>query len=344
MQHGREVAAGVREGDVLAQKYHVERVLGAGGMGVVVLAHHLKLDERVAIKFLHADALDNAEAVARFEREARNAVKIKNEHVARVIDVGNLENGAPYMVMEYLEGEDLDAWVRQRGPLPVEQAVDFVLQALEAIADAHALGIVHRDLKPANLFCVRRNDGLFSIKVLDFGISKVTGIHASGAAGMTKTATMMGSPYYMSPEQLESARSVDTRTDIWAIGIVLYELLAGRVPFSGETLPEIVVKIVSHPLEPLRGRRPDVPQELEAVIGRCLEKDRTKRYANVAELAHALAEFAPRNARPSVERISRVLENAGLSATGFAPSSPGAIASKESITAASWGQTAPSAK
>ena len=142
-------------------------------MGVVVAAHHLQLDERVALKFLLPEALGNAEAVARFAREARAAVKIESEHVARVIDVGSLENGAPYMVMEYLEGSDLAAWLRERGPLPVEQAVDFVLQACEAIAEAHALGIVHRDLKPANLFCVAAPDGLLSIKVLDFGISKV---------------------------------------------------------------------------------------------------------------------------------------------------------------------------
>ena len=166
--------AGVEPGQVLAGKYRIERVLGVGGMGVVVAAHHLQLDERVALKFLLPEALHNPEAVARFAREARAAVKIKSEHVARVSDVGQLENGAPYMVMEYLEGSDLSAWLHDRGALPFEQAVDFVLQAGEAIADAHALGIVHRDLKPANLFCVRRSDGQLTIKVLDFGISKLT--------------------------------------------------------------------------------------------------------------------------------------------------------------------------
>ena len=166
--------AGVREGEILAGKYRVDQVLGAGGMGVVVAAHHVQLDERVALKFLLPDALGDAEAVARFAREARAAVKIKSEHVARVIDVGTLENGAPYMVMEYLEGAISPRGSSSAAPLPVEQAVDFVLQACEAIAEAHALGIVHRDLKPANLFCIRRADGQLSIKVLDFGISKVT--------------------------------------------------------------------------------------------------------------------------------------------------------------------------
>ena len=161
---GTNEAVGVREGDILSGKYRVERVLGRGGMGVVVAAHHIQLDERVALKFLLPEALGNAEAVARFAREARNAVKIKSEHVARVIDVGTLPNGAPYMVMEYLDGGDLAAWVKQRGALPVEQAIEFVLQACVAVAEAHALGIVHRDLKPANLFCIRRADGQLSSK------------------------------------------------------------------------------------------------------------------------------------------------------------------------------------
>src|SRR6202167_5914469 len=198
VEGGFNSAAGVREGDILAGKYRVERVLGIGGMGVVVAAHHIQLDEKVALKFLLPDALHNSDAVARFAREARAAVKIKSEHVARVSDVGTLPNGAPYMVMEYLDGVDLAAWLHERGTLPIEQAVDFVLQACEAIAEAHALGIVHRDLKPANLFCIRRADGNLSIKVLDFGISKVTtpGAPAHGV-DMTRTNALVGSPLYM---------------------------------------------------------------------------------------------------------------------------------------------------
>jgi serine/threonine protein kinase len=191
-QGGSNSAAGVREGDVLAGKYRVERVLGVGGMGVVVAAHHLQLNSKVALKFLLPDALHDSEAVARFAREAQAAVKIQSEHVARVTDVGTLPNGAPYMVMEYLEGEDLAAWIARRGPLPVEQAVEFVLHACVAVADAHALGIVHRDLKPANLFCVRRSDGQLSIKVLDFGISKMTGSSGSPMGSVTRTSALMG--------------------------------------------------------------------------------------------------------------------------------------------------------
>ncbi len=201
-----DIATGICPGDVLAGKYRVERVLGAGGMGVVVAAHHLQLDERVALKFLLPDG---ARATRRRSRasSARRAPrsKIKSEHVARVIDVGELENGAPYMVMEYLEGGDLVGMARAaRARCRVEQAVDFVLQACEAIAEAHALGIVHRDLKPANLFCVQRADGQLSIKVLDFGISKV--IDADGGARPRHDEDerrSSGSPLYMSPEQMQ---------------------------------------------------------------------------------------------------------------------------------------------
>ena len=199
--------AGVREGEILAGKYRVDKVLGVGGMGVVVAAYHIELDQRVAIKFLLPEVLDHGEAVARFAREARAAVKIKSEHVAKVTDVGKLENGAPYMVMEFLDGSDLSQWLTQRGALPVEQACEFVLQACEAIAEAHALGIVHRDLKPGNLFVIRRADGVLSVKVLDFGISKTASGPGSGSAGaMTKTSALMGSPLYMSPEQMQSSR------------------------------------------------------------------------------------------------------------------------------------------
>src|ERR1700733_1118638 len=201
MQPGLESTAGIREGDILAGKYRVERVLGVGGMGVVVAASHVQLETKVAIKFLLPEMLSSREAVARFPREARAAVRITSEHVARIFDVGTLENGAPYMVMEFLEGGDLAAWIEQRGPMPVEQAVEFVLQACVAVADAHGLGIVHRDLKPANLFCVRRTDGRLLIKVLDFGISKVTQFGSSGpGTSATKTSALMGSPLYMSPE------------------------------------------------------------------------------------------------------------------------------------------------
>jgi eukaryotic-like serine/threonine-protein kinase len=311
--------AGVREGDVLAGKYRVERVLGVGGMGVVVAAHHIQLDERVALKFLLPEALGNAEATARFAREARAAVKIKSEHVARVTDVGTLPNGAPYMVMEYLDGGDLAAWLEQRGVLPIGQAVEFVLQACIAVADAHALGIVHRDLKPANLFCVRRSDGQLSIKVLDFGISKMTDTGGVGPPSVTRTAALMGSPLYMSPEQMRSSKNVDAQTDIWALGVILFELMTGRPVFLAGSVTELAIKVANEPAPLVRTFRAEVPSGLEAAISKCLEKDRRARYHNVAELALALLPFAPKRASASVDRISGIIQAAGLSAPVFPP-------------------------
>jgi serine/threonine-protein kinase len=306
------VAAGIRPGEILAGKYQVEKVLGVGGVGVVVAARHLQLEERVALKFLLPAMAANAEAVARFAREARSAVRIKNEHVARVLDVGTLESGAPYIVMELLEGADLAQWLAQRGRMPIEQAVDFVLQACVALADAHGLGIVHRDLKPANLFCTRRSDGQLVVKVLDFGISKVIECSAhTPAGGLTRTSSVMGSPHYMSPEQAQSAKDVDTRTDIWALGVILHELLVGRVPFAGEAFGEIAVKVAVQPAPLLCTLRSDAPPALEDVIQKCLAKDRRDRFSNVADLAMALAPFAPRHAAPVVDRIAGIVRGAG---------------------------------
>jgi len=338
---------GVRPGDILAGKYQVERVLGVGGMGVVVAAHHVQLEEKVALKFLLPDALHNSEAVARFVREARAAVKIKSEHVARVTDVGQLENGSPYIVMEYLDGSDLSGLLRNQGAMPVEQAVDFVLQACEALADAHALGIVHRDLKPANLFCIQRSDGGLSIKVLDFGISKIT---TPGAPGhdMTRTSALMGSPLYMSPEQMTLSKGVDARTDIWSLGIILFELLTGRTPFEAEAVTHLAVKVTNDPAPPVRSIRFDAPAGLEAVIARCLEKDRAKRFQNVGELAVALRDFGPKNGRISVERVLGTLRKAGMFGDVVPPSGSAAapVATHAASTPnapqtdASWGHTA----
>ena len=339
-------------GDVLAGKYRVERVLGAGGMGVVVAAYHVHLDTKVALKFLLPDALRNPEAVARFVREARAAAKITGEHVARVSDVGQLESGSPYIVMEYLDGLDLSTWIKQRGALPIELAVDFVLQACEALADAHALGIVHRDLKPANLFCVHRSDGQPSIKVLDFGISKFTSPAMAGN-DMTRTTALVGSPYYMSPEQLQSSKTVDTRTDIWSLGIILYELMSARLPFEAEAVTELAIKIAIDPTPPVRTFRAEVPPALEQVIATCLEKDRARRYQTVGDLAVALQDFGSKQAQPSVERIQGTLRQAwGSGPTVAVPvssapqgvSRPPAPTSTIAKTSASWGASSSTTK
>src|SRR4051812_23022624 len=318
---------GVAEGQLLAGKYRVERVLGQGGMGVVVAAHHVVLDELVAIKFLLPEALQSAEAVARFEREARAAVKIKSEHVARVTDVGRLETGAPYMVMELLRGRDLAELLREQGPLSLTDVADYLLQAGEAIAEAHGLGIVHRDLKPPNLFLTQRADGSSCVKILDFGISKLTNASASADQVMTSTLAVMGSPLYMSPEQLMSARDVDMRTDIWALGVICFELLTGTLPFEGETLPQLIMSINLRPPRSLRSFRPDLPLEVEQMLLRCLSKDPAKRFANVAELAAELVKYAPRHALLSAERIERLARSAGFSpgALEARPSSAGRV-------------------
>ena len=339
---------GVKPGDVLAGKYRVAHVLGVGGMGVVVAAHHIQLDEKVALKFLLPSALRNAEAVARFEREARAAVKIKSEHVARVSDVGTLENGSPYMVMEYLEGTDLAGMLEKRRSLPIEEAVEFVLQACEALAEAHVLGIVHRDLKPANLFCIRRADGRMSIKVLDFGISKLTS--PGQDASMTRTTAIMGSPLYMSPEQMQSSKRVDARSDIWALGVILFELVTGRPPFDADAVTELIIKIATAQPVAMGSIRADVPAGLERLIMRCLEKDAERRFRNIGEFALALENFGPKRARASIDRILGTMEAAGMSA--LPASSSGGIAQNDLVstqapiqatpgTVASWGTTGP---
>jgi len=277
-------------------------------MGVVVAATHLQLDQRVAIKFMLPEAFANPEAIARFNREARAAVKLRSEHVARVLDTGTFETGAPYIVMEFLEGVDLSAELARSGPLHPSAAAEYLVQACEAIAEAHSLGIVHRDLKPANLFLTRRPDGSPLVKVLDFGISKATSLGDSGLQ-MTKTAAVMGSPLYMSPEQMKSAKDVDGRTDVWSLGVILYELLGGAVPFNSDTLGALMASVLTEPPAPLVTRRAGLPPELYAIVDRCLQKDRQHRCQNVAELAMALAPFCPPRTHPIVERITGMLGN-----------------------------------
>ena len=294
----------VRAGDILAGKYEVERVLGSGGMGVVVSAKHVHLGERVAIKFLLPQAIKKPEVVQRFLREGRAAVRIKSEHVARVYDVGTLEDGAPYMVMEFLEGADLSTVLKTRGAVPVPLAVEYVLQACEAIAEAHSLKIIHRDLKPANLFVAKRADGSPVVKVIDFGISKVA--EAEGEVEMTKTDVMMGSPVYMAPEQMISARDVDERADVWSLGVILYYLVMGEQPFKGHSVTQLYASIIEG-APSMRKTRPDVAPSLDAAAMKCLQANPKDRWSNVAELANAIAEHAPVHARVSADRVSRTL-------------------------------------
>jgi serine/threonine-protein kinase len=299
----------VRTGEILAGKYEVERVLGTGGMGVVVSAHHVHLKQRVALKLLLPELATNGEVVTRFVREAQNASTIRSEHVVRVTDVGLLPSGAPYMVMEHLEGKDLAHVLIGAGKLPIGLAVDYLLQAMEALAEAHQAGIVHRDLKPSNLFLTERADGSPLIKVLDFGISKVTRTDGDQSSkSLTRTSGLIGSPLYMSPEQIRSSKNVDARTDVWSLGVILYEHLTGKSPFWGEEVNGVLAAIVADEPVPLRQLRSDAPRELEAVVSKCLAKKPEARYQSVGTLARALAPFGSQAAALSVERVVGVLE------------------------------------
>jgi serine/threonine-protein kinase len=272
-------------------------------MGIVVAARHTQLEQRVALKFLLPAACEAPGAIARFLREGKAAARITSEHVARVVDTGVLDNGAPYLVMEYLEGADLGAITVQRGPLHFAEAVEYVLQACEAIVEAHQLGIVHRDLKPANLFLSRRKDGSPLVKVLDFGISKAEG---GSQTQLTSTSMLMGSPRYMSPEQMVSAKDVDARTDVWALGVILYELVTGRPVWQADTVQGLCALIATAPAPPLRQHAPLAPALLEEAVFRCLAKSPEQRLKSVADLALALEPIAPASARTSIDRILRV--------------------------------------
>jgi len=284
-------------GEVIVGKYRIDSVLGSGGMGIVLCATHLDLGQRVAIKVLTVSDEDERrdEARERFLREGRATAALVSDHVVRVYDVGTLDNGAPFMVMELLRGQDLARSLAQQGPLSIERACDCVRQAAEAIACAHENGIVHRDLKPSNLFLTQRSDGTPLVKVLDFGISKTTGSESERAiSNLTAERSVLGTPFYMSPEQVRDAKAVDHRTDVWSLGLILHELLSGTPAFEGTTLPGVCASIAADPPAALRLKRAEVPLEVEAIVLKCLEKDPTKRFQTARELVSVLSPWSGR--------------------------------------------------
>jgi eukaryotic-like serine/threonine-protein kinase len=275
-------------GTILAGRYRIERVLGRGAMGVVIEALDQVLKRKVALKLILPAHASDGRLRGRFIREAESMARLRSEHVAKVFEVGQLDDGSLFLAMEYLEGESLEQRVAARGPVPVNEAVEIVLDALDAVAEAHAIGLVHRDLKPANLFLSRehgRDRPL--VKVLDFGIVK----DMTSGARITAAGTLPGTPAYMAPEQvaLEEA-AIDSRADVWAIGVTMYEILSGELPFAGP-IHAMLAKIRTEAPPRLRAKRPDVGLELEKVITRCMAKRPGDRYASAAELAAALRDL-----------------------------------------------------
>jgi serine/threonine protein kinase len=281
----------VQPGAIIGGKYRVEGLLGQGAMGVVVSAFSLDGGPRVAVKLLLPDALEQQEALARFQREVRLVSQLSGRHVARVLDSGFHGENAPFMVIEYLEGHDLAQELSLRGPLPLADAVDWILQALEALVEAHVQGIVHRDLKPSNLFLARQPDGTRILKVLDFGISKQHGDAAQGVS-LTKTHSLIGSPLYMAPEQVLAAKDVDPRSDLWSLGVVLFELLVGHTPFDGANVGAVLSNVLSASIPSLRELRPDLPRPFDAVLRACLARPLAERYPDGVALARDLGAFA----------------------------------------------------
>jgi serine/threonine protein kinase len=302
----------------LAGKYRIENVLGSGNMGFVVAATHVLLGERVAIKLAKGELRDDPEARARLLREARAAGRLRGEHVARVLDVGVLDDGAPYIV---IEGKNFAEVLRDEGPLDPARAADAIIQACAALDEAHALGIVHRDLKPANIFETKRFDGTTLVKVLDFGIAKTP----RGAGDpTTKSGMVLGSPLYMSPEQLKDSRRVDARSDVWGIGATLFELVAGKPAFEGATLADVCARIAQGPTPSLIVARPSVPNGFDEIIQRCLDRDPARRFERAGDVARALAAFTVAPVRPApttppapVRRFERAL-GIGLAVFGVA--------------------------
>lgn len=295
-------------------KYRIESIIGEGGMGGVLKAMHIDLDEPVAIKVLLPEMTGKPDIVQRFMREAKAAVKLKGDHVARVLDVGKLEGdvdgnleGTPYIVMEYLDGADLNAIIKHHGPQDPAMAVDLLLQACEAIAEAHSLGIIHRDIKGSNFFITQSEGQPPHLKVLDFGMATTP----KGTSELTDGGSVIGTPSYMAPEQMRSSRTADARSDIWSLGVVLYETLEGARPFRSEVYSDLCLKVGMDPPEPMV--QANVPEGLRQIVMKCLEKPVERRYQSVAELAFDLLPFAsdPVLARASVEQTARLLSRRG---------------------------------
>jgi eukaryotic-like serine/threonine-protein kinase len=278
-------------GDLLDNKYRIVRLIGEGGMGAVYEGENARIHRRVAIKVLHSEVAENADAVARFEREAQAAGRIGSEHIVEVLDLGSLPSGARYLVMEFMDGDSLSHRIKERGRLTAQEVFPIARQLLEALAAAHGAGIVHRDLKPDNVYLLtsRRGSKDF-VKLLDFGISKFADM--TTGLSMTRTGVVMGTPYYMAPEQAKGSRELDQRVDLYAVGVVLYEALTGKVPFEAETFNELLFKIVLETPRPIEEVTPGVDPNLCAIVRRAMAREPAERFQTAGEFRAALDQWA----------------------------------------------------
>lgn len=312
---GSSIREGVaREGDVLLGKYAVERVAGRVGPAIVLNVRHIDLGQRLWLKYLPAEVCGLPEVVGRFLRGARAALQLTSEHTAQTLDAGRLKTGLPYVVSELVEGAELREVLRVRGPLPVSDAIDWILQAAEAVAEAHRRNLVHGSLNPSNLFVAYAPDGSPRVKVLDFGIAEVlradllgTTEFPSGSQAFSDAQRRVEILSCTAPEQVRRPNDVDARTDVWALGAILHEMLTGYPVHAAENVTALLAMIVADPAPPLSAHRPDMPARLEGVVLRCLEKERSARFESVAELASALKPFASPDARLLADRILRTL-------------------------------------
>ena len=290
-------------GTIIGNKYRIDGLLGSGGMGVVYSAMHLELDAHVAIKVLRGELAKNDELSSQMLFEARAVARLSSLHVVRILDVARLPSGAPYIVMEQLRGTDLATLIEKSGPLPISDAVAYLRQACEGLHEAHQLGIVHRDLKPENLFLARTPEGAV-LKILDFGISKYIGgvgggLRRAPRSTLTRSGRAVGSPFYMSPEQMRADPGLDARADIWSLGAILYELVTARCPFEADTPAALCAKVMADDAPSLHAFSASIPVQLDEILHRCLEKDPAQRFQSVAELADALRDFATAEAAPT---------------------------------------------